>query len=129
MNIQSKSTKQLYQAEISSREQLFFADEPIEKGGQNTAVTPMELLGGALASCTQITLQMYFNHKAWNYLSIEVDVNFEYTSSPIVFERVIKINADLDDKQIDRVRKIANACPVHKVLEKGNEIKTQVLVI
>ena len=36
----------------------WWADEPAEKGGQDTASTPMHMVMAALAACTNITLQI-----------------------------------------------------------------------
>ena len=80
-----------------------------------------------MASCTSITLQMYMNHKEFAYKKVEVDVNFDMiTTEPITFQRHVIIEGDFDEKQQARLLKVANSCPVHKVLEKGHEIETTI---
>lgn len=129
VEIKGKSTGENYITDLSTRGLNFVVDEPIDKGGKNTAVTPMELIGGALSSCTIITLQMYFNHKEWAYDSVEVDVDFDYSSFPVTFKRIVRVKGTFDEKQAKRINGIANACPVHKLLEKGHEIETIVELI
>jgi putative redox protein len=128
INIKGNSTDKNFITELSSRDLVIYADEPLDKGGQNKSFTPMELLGSSLSSCTIITLQLYFNHKGWEYSDIEVDVAFDSDIKPIVFHRNVKVKGTFDEKQIQRIAAIANACPVHKLLEKGSEIITNVKV-
>ena len=127
--IQSISTTDHFITENSIREFKLIADEPIDKGGQNTAPTPLELLGASLASCTIITLQMYFNHKGWDYENVEVNVEVDNSIKPAVFNRYVIVKGSFDEKQSQRILSIANACPVHKLLEKGADIITSVNVI
>jgi len=126
--IKGNSTEQNFITNLEARGLNFIVDEPLEKGGENTAVTPMELIGGALSSCTIITLQMYFNHKNWEYSSIQVNVTFDEGSLPITFNRLVNIKGNFDEKQLARIAKIANACPVHKLLEIGHHIDTVIKI-
>ena len=128
VNIKGVSTDEAFITQLETRGLTLKVDEPLEKGGKDTAMTPMELIGAALSSCTIITLQMYFNHKGWAYDTVEVDVDFDYSSLPTTFKRVVKVKGQFDEKQISRIDKIANACPVHKLLEKGHHIETIVEV-
>ncbi|MGV0754599.1 OsmC family protein [Empedobacter brevis] len=127
VNVTSTSTGKNYISNIKAGKHEFIVDEPIDKGGLDTAAKPSELLGAALASCTSITLQMYMNHKEFPYKKVEVDVNFDMiTTQPIVFLRHVIIEGDFDEKQQTRLLKVANSCPVHKVVEKGHEVKTTI---
>ncbi|MFV0165119.1 OsmC family protein [Empedobacter falsenii] len=127
INVTSTSTDKNYIWNIKTGKHEFNVDEPLDKGGLDTAAKPSELLGAALASCTSITLQMYMNHKEFAYKKVEVDVNFDMiTTEPITFQRHVIIEGDFDEKQRTRLLKVANSCPVHKVLEKGHEIETTI---
>mgnify|MGYP003584282460 CR=1 FL=1 len=127
VNVTSTSTDKNYISKIKAGKHEFTVDEPIDKGGLDTAPKPSELLGASLASCTSITLQMYMNHKEFSYKKVEVDVNFDViTTEPIKFSRRVIIEGDFDEKQQTRLLKVANSCPVHKVLEKGHEIETTI---
>lgn len=126
LTIKGKSTDKNYITNLESRGLTLHVDEPIEKGGLDTAMTPMELIGAALSSCTIITLQMYFNHKGWDFKKVETEVTYDYSKIPILFERHVKVNGNFDEKQISVIERVANTCPVHKVLEQGHEIKTTI---
>ena len=127
INVTSTSTKQAYITEIKTGKHEFTVDEPIDKGGKDTAAKPSELLGASLASCTSITLQMYMNHKELTYNKVEVDVNFDViTTAQIKFNRHVIIEGTFDEKIQTRLLKVANSCPVHKILERGHEIETTI---
>lgn len=129
VEIKGKSSGVNYVTNLSTRGLQLQSDQPEEKGGKNTAFTSMELVGAALSSCTITTLEMYFNHKEWAYDTVEVDVNFDYSTFPVTFNRVVRVKGTFDEKQVKRINGIANACPVHKLLEKGHTVETIVELI
>ena len=127
INAISVSTDKNYISNIDVGNHQFIVDELVDKGGLDTAPKPSQLLGASLASCTSITLQMYMNFKEFDYKKVEVDVNFEVTTTePIKFQRHIKIEGNFEEKIQTRLLKVANSCPIHKILERGHEIETTI---
>ena len=131
-------TKDSFTTQVSTPDHMGLTDEPVALGGQNKGPSPYDLLMGALASCTSITLRMYINRKGWNVQRIRVRVNYsrDYeedceSSSSVkkkidVFERIIHIEGDIDDKKRERILEIADKCPVHLTLENSAKIKTRI---
>src|SRR5688572_1439102 len=65
-NVIARATgKGRFQAEIAVRGGTIIADEPVEAGGLGSGPTPYELLSGALAACTAMTLRLYAARKGW----------------------------------------------------------------
>lgn len=119
--------KEKYRTQVTTASHTIVADEPMELGGKNTGMTPGELLCGSLASCTSITLRMYVDRKEWPVENIVVDVTLEdEDKSNPVLARTVTVNGNLDDQQQSRILSIANACPMHKLLSRGIEIRTEV---
>ena len=107
-----------FQTEVEVRGHRLTIDESIDDGGKDAGPRPTELLAASLASCTAITIVMYADRKGWDVGAIEVGVDF---NTPSVdggpsFEVKIRIPADLDDEQRERILVIASKCPVHKTL-------------
>jgi putative redox protein len=111
--------RQGYEHELEIREHRLIADEPQDKGGGDAGPKPTELLAASLASCTAITMEMYAGRKGWDLGQVEVAVDFtEGTGdSAPAFEVRIRVPAELDDEQRERLLVIAGKCPVHRALD------------
>lgn len=130
-------TKDELTTQLNTDGHMGLVDEPVEIGGLDKGPTPYDLLCGALASCTSITLRLYANRKEWEVSRIRVRVNHakEYKKDCATcedepkkvdaFERIISIEGELTDEQRQRLLEIANRCPVHRTLEAEAEIDTR----
>lgn len=116
---------ELYKIEIKSPTgNVVIADEPVEKGGQDKGFSPKELLASALGACTCATIRMYADRKAWNLEDINVSVELNEEVGQTKFIRKITLKGTLDEEQRDRLLKVANACPIHKILSNPIAIET-----
>lgn len=117
---------ELYKTEIKTIGNTIIADEPKEFGGNDLGFAPKELLASALGACTAITLRMYADRKGWNLTESKVEVTFEWDqeNSTSIINRNISLFGTLDDSQRERLLKIANSCPIHKILTNPIEIET-----
>lgn len=120
---------------ISNGRHTWRADEPPDAGGTDVGPTPYEILLGALAACTCITLALYCRHKG---IALKgVTASYEHTREHAkdcedcddpkkgFIDRAtsrIRIAGEFDDAQRKRLAEIAQRCPVHKTLERGVEI-------
>lgn len=116
------------------------ADEPEDVGGNNFGPNPYELVAAGLSACTAMTIQMYAKRKDWPVDTVEVHTSYgkdyakdcencETEGSKIdTFERLITLTGALDDKQRQRIKEIADKCPVHRTMHSETQIITQLLV-
>jgi len=113
-----------YKVVLHTEGHTVISDEPLEEGGSDEGMNPYELLSGSLASCTAITIQMYLERKNWKIDELVVDIDMktinEGKAVKNVFERNIIVKSKLDDAQLDRIKYIANICPISKIIEQGN---------
>lgn len=131
-----------FQNAIRAGKHHLFADEPRKVGGLDTGPGPYDYLAASLGACTAMTLRMYAEFKKITLGRISVEVNHgkvyakdchECSESMIEkggkvdrFERIISVEGGLDDEMRDKLLEIADKCPVHKTLEKGAAVATQV---
>jgi putative redox protein len=128
ITVKASLGKEKYYTEVIAGENTLITDEPLDKGGGNKGLNPFEILATSLASCTAATLRMYIDRKEWNIDTINVEVeleNFPLTKRAI-FKRDITFEGIIpDEEQIKRLRAIADACPIHKILTNDIEILTK----
>ena len=115
------------------------ADEPTSYGGNDFGPSPYELVSAGLSACTAMTIQMYVKRKNWDLHNVEVHTSYskshaedcencENDSAKIdTFNREIKLEGILDDKQIQRILQIADKCPVHKTLHSETQVITKLV--
>ncbi|TGD59712.1 OsmC family protein [Flavobacterium humi] len=118
--------KELYKTQIRSGNNTIIADEPKEAGGQDSGLAPRDLLASSLGACTAITLRMYANRKGWDLTDAKVEVTLQWDEekSKTVLTRKVALFGTLDDTQRESLLKIANKCPLHKMLSNPIEIET-----
>ena len=118
-----------YYTEVIAGENKIITDEPLAQGGGNKGFNPYEILATSLASCTAATLRMDIDRKAWDIPQINVEVDLEnYPQTKTAqFARVIDFGtSEISEDIKDRLFKIADACPIHKILTNNIEILTKI---
>ena len=126
-----------YCVRISNGRHTWRADEPTDVGGTDEGPTPYELLLGALAACTCITLSMYAQRKGIPLDSVSTRYTYEKVHADDCagceereqkldeLERVLEVEGPLDDDQRARLLEIAEKCPVHRTLLNEKRIPTR----
>jgi putative redox protein len=107
---------------IDGRHRLI-TDEPEHVGGDGSAPAPHELFPAALAACVSTTLVMYARTKEWNLGEVTVAVDYDHRSTPRRFRIAIGLTGDLTDAQLERLERVASACPVRRGIEAGIEFE------
>jgi putative redox protein len=121
-----------FQAELGFRGRTIFADEPVEAGGGGTGPTPYELLSGALAACTAMTLKLYAERKGWTLPPFSVEAAHSIVPGEggrpprDRFARHIAFEGEIDAGQQAKLLELADKCPVHRTLLRGFEIVTDI---
>jgi putative redox protein len=105
--------------DVKVGDHVITVDEPQDSGGDDLGPSPQELLAASLASCTAVTMEMYAQRKGWDTSGLAVDCRYTPAERgcPTRFELVLKMPAQLDAEQIERLQVIAAKCPVHRTLE------------
>jgi putative redox protein len=113
----------LHDVEIEDGAHRLVVDEPEAAGGTDAGPAPTRLVAAALASCTAVTMEMYAARKGWDIGQVEVDVDVEYEGFvPSSFATTIRLPEGLDEEQRQRLLRVAEKCPVHKVIAGQTEV-------
>jgi putative redox protein len=103
---------------VDGRHRLI-TDEPEKLGGTDSGPAPHELVPAALAACIAVTMRRYARTKGWEVGDLSVDVVYDNTSTPRHFDVTINLPPDLAPKQVRRLLRVAEACPVRRSIEAG----------
>jgi putative redox protein len=125
-----------YRTAVRTRTHALVADEPVDAGGTDAGPSPYELLLGALASCTAMTVRMYADRKQWPLTDVVVRIrpvrshavdcaNCETKDVGVGrLEREVELLGTLTDEQRTRLMYIADRCPVKQTLQRGLVVET-----
>lgn len=103
------------------------ADEPTEVGGGDTAPAPDRLILASLGACSAITLKMVAVRRQLPLTGVRVELRLNPDGKPAAgndIHRTIHLDGDLTSEQREQLLKIANACPMHKLLTGEVRIQT-----
>lgn len=124
-SITANIEKELYKIEIKTPTgNVIYADEPLEKGGQDKGFSPRELLASSLAACTCATVRMYADRKTWELDKVNINIELTEENGETKFTRKLELTGKLDESQRARLLTVANACPIHKILTGTIAIET-----
>ena len=127
-----------YQNEVIVGPHHLFADEPVAVGGADTGPGPYDYVLAGLGACTSITMRMYADRKSLPLDRLTITLSHSKIHAEDCaecetkvgmldqFNRVIKIEGELDADQRKRLMEIADKCPVHRTLESEIHIVTEV---
>jgi putative redox protein len=104
-------------------------DEPISLGGEDAGPAPHELLPAALAACIATMISMYARTKNWELGEFAVDVDYDHQSVPRRFEIEVRLPEALSSSQVERLRRVADTCPIRRALETGFEFDELIVVV
>lgn len=124
----SETGEGLFQQSVVAGDHHWWADEPVDMGGQDTGPAPFDFVMAGLGACTSMTLRMYARHKKIALEKVEVTLTYSKTDIDGTRKdhilREISLSGNLTEAERAKLLEIANKCPVHKALEGNLVIST-----
>jgi len=109
----------------SVRGHTVVSDQPQRVGGMDTAPSPLEYLGVALAMCVALYARKYLDAHALSSEELAVDVKPIWRDAPGRigrFEVTVHIPESLPEDHHGPLLQAARDCPVHHTLAHGAEL-------
>ncbi len=100
-------------------------DEPMRLGGTDEGPAPHELLPAMLAACVSTMIMMYANARGLELGELRVEVVYDPEPTPRVVQLAVHVPEGIAPDQAERLRRIADTCPVKRALEAGFTFSSQ----
>ncbi|MDP6777272.1 MAG: OsmC family protein [Candidatus Latescibacteria bacterium] len=95
------------------------SDMSEQDGGQDLGPSPVELVGGALATCIAIMVQKYCDRQGYTDGQVDVSMTLELADDPKRIEGFVvdvEVPGDVPENRMTAIKRIAEHCPVHATL-------------
>jgi putative redox protein len=121
---------------VTAGKHSFYADEPASMGGDDSGLSPYELVLAGLGCCTAMTLRLYADRKKLPLERVTVKLSHEKIHAEDCescetregmldrIDREITLDGDLDEAVRARLLEIADKCPVHRTLQSEVIVRT-----
>ena len=116
---------------IQSRSHSILCDQPVDNGGQDTAMTPPELMLASLGSCAAFYAVQYLKARNLADSGVEVSVTAEKLKSPARlgnFTIHVECPVVLDQDHTEGLMRSVKHCLIHNTLLVTPEINIELAV-
>jgi putative redox protein len=110
---------------IAMRDHVVVTDQPERAGGTDTAPTPLELLGAALAGCVALYVQKFCEAEGLSWEGVKVEAKPFWRENPGRVGRydvTVHLPEGFPHSHRAAVEQAASDCPVHHTLRQMPEI-------
>jgi putative redox protein len=113
---------------VHVRQHTLAVDEPDSNGGEDLGPTPHEVYDSALGACKALTLVWYARRKQIPLEDVGVSVERDDSEERAGVYRLrvtLTLGGPLSDAQRQELLKVADKCPVHKLMTQARtEVST-----
>lgn len=115
---------------IQARSHTIVCDQPADNGGEDSAMTPPELLLASLGSCAAFYAVQYLKTRNLAESGVEVSVTAEKLKSPARlgdFQIRVACPVSLTEEQTEGLMRSVHHCLIHNTLLSPPEIKIELV--
>ena len=116
---------------IQSRSHSILCDQPVDNGGEDSAMTPPELMLASLGSCAAFYAVQYLKARNLAQSGVEVSVTAEKLKHPARlgnFNIHVECPVPLTEEQKEGLMRSVHHCLIHNTLLAPPEIKIELAV-
>jgi putative redox protein len=116
---------------IQSRSHSILCDQPTENGGEDSAMTPPELMLASLGSCAAFYAVQYLKTRNLAQSGVEVSVTAEKLKQPARlgnFNIHVECPVPLTEEQTEGLMRSVHCCLIHNTLLSPPEIKIELAI-
>ncbi len=127
MEVKVSHTGQV-QFKIQSRSHTIHCDQPVDNGGEDTAMTPPELMLASLGSCAAFYAVQYLKTRNLAETGVEVSVTAEKLKGPARlgnFKIRVEYPVVLDQAHTEGLMRSVKHCLIHNTLLAPPEISIE----
>jgi len=114
---------------ISIGPHTLHSDVSMELGGAGSAPEPHDLFDAALGACKALTLALYAKQRGLPLEGLDVKLNRDDSQERQGIYRLdveLTLHGTLDDAQRQQLLRIADKCPIHKLMTSSEvQVSTQ----
>lgn len=113
---------------IQSRSHSILCDQPADNGGEDTAMTPPELMLASLGSCAAFYAVQYLKTRNLAESGVEVSVAAEKLKGPARlgnFKIHVQYPVELDREHTDGLMRSVKHCLIHNTLLQSPQIEIE----
>jgi uncharacterized OsmC-like protein len=117
---------------IQSRSHSIVCDQPAENGGEDSGMTPPELLLASLGSCAAFYAVQYLKTRNFAESGVEVSVTAAKLKSPARlgnFQIRVACPVSLTEEQTEGLTRSVHHCLIHNTLLSPPEIKIEFVAL
>ena len=103
---------------IETRGHVLFTDQPVEDGGEDTAITPTEMFVSSLAACVAFYAERFLRRHELPTEGLKVTADYRWAENPHrVGEIVLDVKAPgLTEVKREAFERVIDRCTVHNTL-------------
>lgn len=111
------------------RSHRVMVDQPERGGGEDTAPSPIELLGASLGTCVALYVQQFCHSRGLRYEGMRVEVEQHGAQNPgRIGEFAVRVvlPTELPAEYAGMLERVARSCPAHNTLTHGATVTVNI---
>jgi uncharacterized OsmC-like protein len=116
-----------FAAQVRSHRVL--VDQPLHGAGQDSAPTPIELLGVSLGTCIAFYVQQFCHTRGLPYEGMSVEIETYGAANPSrIGHFVVRVllPSELPEPYATMLERVVRSCPAHNTLNHGADISVEI---